>query len=182
MKTLVIHPDDRSTDFLKVIYKDLPNKTVVVGGKTLEEINSLIESHDRVIMLGHGSPSGLFALGLFPGMSGYVIGRAQAELLAKKDNNMFVWCYASDFVQEHNLKGFSSGMFISEVGEAMWCGIPRQTQEQVDEQNNFFCESVSKVVAKPAADIYDYVTEHYGNLAKTNLIAEYNLDRLRYFN
>jgi len=30
-KILIIHPDDRSTDFLKPIYEKLPNITVITG-------------------------------------------------------------------------------------------------------------------------------------------------------
>ena len=60
-KTLVIHPDDRSTDFLKLIYKDKEDWTIIndcnIDRFTLK---SLIRAYDRIIMMGHGSPSGLF--------------------------------------------------------------------------------------------------------------------------
>ena len=58
MKNLIIHPQDTSTDFLSPIYTPLKNKTVVKGGITKTELRTLIESHDRIIMLGHGSPYG----------------------------------------------------------------------------------------------------------------------------
>jgi hypothetical protein len=40
--TLVIHPDDRSTDFLKYIYQDLHTTTVVTGDKNQDEIINMI--------------------------------------------------------------------------------------------------------------------------------------------
>ena len=64
-KILIIHPDDRSTDFLKPIYANVENPTLITGGCTKTQIKELIESHDQVIMLGHGSPGGLFSMGQF---------------------------------------------------------------------------------------------------------------------
>lgn len=180
MKTLVIHPKDPSTDFLKTIYKDITNKTVVTQGMLPEEINILIKSHDRVIMLGHGTPRGLMSIGQFPQTTGFVINDTHAELLAEKEHNIYIWCYASDYVKAHNLKGFSSGMFISEAVEAYACGLSNYTHEEVDNQNNFFCEVVSKVVDRPTKDIYDFVTEEYGQLALRSEVANYNHKRLYY--
>ena len=53
MKRLILHPDDRSTDFLKPIYSQLENTTVITGGlRRQSEIHELIQSHDQLIMLG----------------------------------------------------------------------------------------------------------------------------------
>lgn len=64
-KTLVIHPQDKSTDFLKVIYAGRDDYTIVTGGKTTEEVNELIKQHDHIIMMGHGTPQGLLSVGQF---------------------------------------------------------------------------------------------------------------------
>jgi hypothetical protein len=74
MKTLVIHPKDKSTDFLSPIYAGLDNITLVTGGWSQSQIQEAIQTHDQVMMMGHGSPSGLFAVGQFPNENGYVIG------------------------------------------------------------------------------------------------------------
>ena len=66
MKTLIIHPDDRSTDFLRAIYAPLKNYTLITMG-TRKEVNELIKSHDRIIMCGHGTPYGLLSVGKFEG-------------------------------------------------------------------------------------------------------------------
>ena len=52
MKTLIIHPDDPSTDFLKPIYEHITNATIVTGGISKKEVNQLIEQHDCIYMMG----------------------------------------------------------------------------------------------------------------------------------
>ncbi len=64
MKILIIHPDDPTTDFLSQIYAQFVDKTVVKGGITKSELRELIESHDRILLLGHGSPYGLLSRSL----------------------------------------------------------------------------------------------------------------------
>ena len=122
MKTLIIHPEDKSTDFLTPIYSGFDNTTVIRGGMSKSEVNKQIEKHDRIMMMGHGSPGGLFSVGQFPGSNGYIISHATVDLLQNKEC-IFIWCNADKFVEEHNLKGLYSGMFISEVMEANYCGL-----------------------------------------------------------
>lgn len=177
MKTLVIHPSDYSTDFLKPIYEGIENKTVVTHGKSRDEIIELVESHDRVMMMGHGSPSGLFGIG-FNRL--FVVDNGLVEYLNKKDNNVFIWCNADRFVNRFGLKGFYTGMFISEVGEAYYCGLPNQLQETVDESNNQFAEWVGELFTskKPLNEVYSSIVDSYGKLALTNPVASYNHERL----
>lgn len=179
MRTLVIHPDDRSTDFLRAVYKDIPNKTVITGGLLPYEVDAQIIAHDRVIMLGHGTPSGLLSVGQFPGTA-YVIDQMSANYLKDTKENIYIWCHASDYVKKHNLKGFSSGMFISEVAEATYCGIPNQSQEDVDIQCEYFCNLVGSVVERPTKEIYDFVSKEYGVLAEYCKMSNYNHKRLYY--
>ena len=115
MKTLVIHPKDPTTDFLKPIYQALPDTTVVEGGVFKDEIIDLILQHDRVIMLGHGTPSGLLAVGRFPGdpPPWNIIDHTMVPYL-RQTENIFIWCNADQFVKHHKLNGLYSGMFISE--------------------------------------------------------------------
>ena len=81
MKTLVVHPDDRTTDFLKPIYNSLSDTTVLTGGTYSSiEMNNLIESHERVIMLGHGWQHGLLSKEVFT-QGVYIIDEANADVL-----------------------------------------------------------------------------------------------------
>ena len=135
MKTLIIHPDDPSTDFLKPIYEHVSDATIIHGGVSKATIKQLITEHDRIMMMGHGSPAGLFHVGQFiinGKDNGYIIDQSMIPILKEKDNNVFIWCNADKFVDGFKLEGFYSGMFISEVGEAHYCGLPGTEQDQVD--------------------------------------------------
>ena len=177
MKTLIIHPSDTSTAFLKPIYEGIENKTVITHGKKRSEIIELIESHDRVMMMGHGSPSGLFGIG-FNRL--FVIDNGLVEHLNKKDNNVFIWCNADRFVNRFGLKGFYTGMFISEVGEAYYCVLPNIPQNVVDESNNQFANWVGELFTskKPLNEVYSNIVDSYGKLANKNIVAKYNHERL----
>lgn len=182
MKTLVIHPIDPSTTFLDIVYKNIPDdELTLVQSGTKQQVRELIESHDRVMMMGHGSPQGLFAVGQFKDVnsySGYVIDQSTVELLEQKDNSVFIWCNADRFVNHFNLKGFFSGMFISEVGEATYCGLPGMDQEIVDESNYGFVNIISKYINEDKNLIYENVRKEYGIIADENPVALYNHHRL----
>jgi hypothetical protein len=185
MKTLVIHPDDRSTDFLKPIYESVDNKTVITGGKSREEIIDLIQSHDRVLMMGHGSPGGLFKTGTFSDyLSLYLIDKDLVPYLKDKEN-FYIWCYADEFVRAHNLRGFFSGMFVSEPGEAVACDLVNRRKlldmdllNKVEESNEEFSRIVGENMHLPLDEMFKEVREQYHSVAKSNKIASYNHDRL----
>jgi len=130
--TLVIHLDDRSTDFLRPIYEG-HGYPVISGRIGEDELLATIKQFPRVYMLGHGCPTGLFG-------AGFLIGDKFGPALSQKEG-LFIWCNADAYAKRHKLTGLVSGMFISEVGEAAMFGI-RATQEEVDASNNSF----SKVV------------------------------------
>lgn len=182
MKTLIVHPKDDSTFFLDIVYKNIPDKTIITGGITKTELKELIKSHDRVMMMGHGSPGGLFSVGQFKGdgsrYAGYIIDETIVPLLEEKDNSVFIWCNADKFVDHFGLRGFYSGMFISEVGEASYCGLPGTPQEVVDESNYGFCNIIAKYINEDTESIHTKVTNEYGLIAEENPVALYNNNRL----
>jgi hypothetical protein len=181
MKTLIIHPKDRSTDFLKPIYAGIPDQTVITGGTTRKELHELIRSHDRIIMMGHGYPGGLFSVGQFPA-PGVIVGPDEVEHLRGKEN-IFIWCNADQFVKGHKLKGFSTGMFISEVGEANYCGLPGTQQDEVNESNDTFAQFMSEALNEGlgARDLKETIKDRYGVLADINAVAAYNNYRIYLF-
>lgn len=179
MKTLIIHPEDESTSFLDIVYKPIPQKTVVTGGLTRPELLDLIESHDRIMMMGHGSPNGLFSVGQFRSTNnGFVIDKSFVDILHTKKDCVYIWCNADVFVKNNKLRGFYSGMFISEVGEAYICGLHGINQKIVDESNFSFCNIISKCINRDTKSIYDSVKLEYGLLAEGNPVALYNNNRL----
>jgi hypothetical protein len=69
-------------------------------------------------------------------------------------------------------------MFISEVGEATYCGLPGMDQETVDESNYGFVNIISKYINEDKETIYDNVLYEYNAIAINNPVALYNYNRL----
>ena len=178
MKTLIIHPADPSTSFLDIVYESVQDKTLITCGVSKGDLIRLINEHDRVMMMGHGSPAGLFAVGQFKNVGAYIIDQSMIPYLKQKHNNVYIWCNADKFVDVFGLKGFYSGMFISEVGEANYCGLPGMSQEIVDESNYGFCNIVAKYINEDKELIHENVKKEYGMIAESNPVALYNNNRL----
>ena len=178
MKTLVIHPDDKSTDFLCPIYQTIQDKTVLRNGFTKDEIKEQIKEYDRIIMLGHGSPDGLFAVGQFKTDNSYIIDSSSTDILAEKEENVYIWCHANKFVEKLDLKGFYTGMFVSEILEALYCELPLVEQKVVDESNDGFSKIVSNHINDSKSDIYTNTIKEYQIIANRNLVAAYNIIRI----
>ena len=142
MTTLIIHPDDRSTDFLRPIYRNIKHKTVITGLITRDGLHALIKAHDRIIGLGHGSPSGLFNMSA-GGFGSFILGAGEVEILRGKEL-VSIWCHANQFMEHHKLKGIYSGMFISEVSEARYYNLNEVTQDDVDESNDAFARMLGE--------------------------------------
>jgi hypothetical protein len=89
-----------------------------------------------------------------------------------------IWCNADQFMNRHELNGFYSGMFISEVGEATYCGLPGTEQETVTASNDYFAELLGEVINEPLSVIYEHVMDNYELLTEDNPVANYNHNRL----
>lgn len=139
MKVLVIHPDDRSTDFLDVIYKDHINWTVIrtgVGyGLTKKKLKSLIIEHDVIMMLGHGTEQGLMRSDFTA-----VIDSSYVYLLREK-LTVGIWCNADQFYKKYELTGLGTGMIISEYQEAnLFC--VNADYSAIDKSNHAFARAI----------------------------------------
>ncbi len=182
MKRLIIHPQDASTVFLKKVYERLENVTLIEGGmEHIRNLADLIESHDQVIFLGHGMPLGLLAVGQF-GFHTFVMSGSRVGPLKEKDNSIFIWCYASDFVRSHQLKGFATGMFISEEIEAYANGV-ECTQRDIDISNEVFATAVGTALQQEMEmqELYAYVKKQYEPLVAINPVVRYNWGRVGAF-
>lgn len=180
MKTLVLHPQDISTDFLRPIYANIKRKTVLTKDVSRDVLLSAIRSHDTIIMLGHGSSSGLFNVsGIGKGVM--VVGESLVEELRGKQL-IAIWCNADKFIERHHLPALYSGMFISEVSEAKYCNV-QGTQAMVDESNNTFATLLGNMLGESPTDlktIHSLVGESYEELGESNAVAKYNSDRWYY--
>lgn len=138
MKTLIIHPTDPTTDFVKDMYKDF-GWTVINNPRTSKkELKEAIQAHDRIFMIGHGSPHGLLT------RERTIIGSDMLYLLREKETICF-WCDADKFVEKYELKGFYTGMIISEMVEANFYEV-WATQEHIDESNELMMRALKDSV------------------------------------
>jgi hypothetical protein len=152
MRTLVIHPADRSTDFLKEIYwgKDWKIINDRDACRSRKVITQLIKKHDRIIMMGHGYPGGLF----------FTCINSQMVYLLRQKECVCIWCNADQFVRRYNLKGFFTGMFISEVGEAAGRGIT-VGQEEVTASNNLFAVLMGDLLTDDRTNVLAEIKTSY---------------------
>ena len=141
MKTLVIHPQDYTTRFLTVIHQDHPEWTVITESVSKKVLKEQIKAHDRIVMLGHGTPYGLLGFGRF------VIDSTYVYLLREKDC-VCIWCNANMFVEKYGLKGFYTGMIISEIDEAYMCSV-KVGVDELEAANWLFAEAIQQSIDEP---------------------------------
>ncbi len=179
---LVIHPSDTSTVFLSPIYSGLENTSVLVGRTSYDEVFKLCQRHKRILMMGHGSPFGLFAVGQFNSefFLPYIINDKYVPLFKNQPDNVFIWCNADEFMERNQLKGFYTGMFISETTEAAFCGLGVVEKSIVEASNDAFSAIVHKYINCPKKELYEKVKKEYEVVAKDNIVAAYNHSRLYY--
>ena len=73
----------------------------------------MVNDHDRIVMMGHGYPHGLF----------YSYIDSKLVYLLKEKECVCIWCNSDQFVNRYKFTGFFTGMFISEVREANFFNI-----------------------------------------------------------
>lgn len=140
MKTLVIHPKDETTDFLGKIYEK-HDWTVINTNMPKHQLKKMITDHDRIIMLGHGTDKGLIGFGNAFIDSNYVY-------LLRDKIGVYIWCDANVFVEKYGLKGFYTGMIISEYYEALYCSV-NTTYQEIEESNLLFSNAIKEAIGKP---------------------------------
>lgn len=144
MKTLVIHPEDPTTDFLKPIYEGR-DWTIINDNISKSKLKKAMREHDRIVMLGHGTEYGLI---------GYkeksLIDSSWVWLLREKEV-VCIWCNADVFVTKYGLKGLYTGMIISEPLEAVLYHITT-SDEEIELSNIIFAESVKQGIDEKDSD------------------------------
>ena len=123
MRTLVIHPNDPSTQFLRRFYNvDSPDFTVMDERNSNSEIRNALNSDEfqRVMMLGHGYEYGLLSPQCYGSTRMFerdIISPQHVEFLRRLEC-IGIWCNANIFADRYDLHGLFSGMVISELSEA----------------------------------------------------------------
>ena len=181
--TFVIHCEDRTTEMLKQIYEGKNWDVLRDGNIDKDELHSLLESHDKIICLGHGTSYGL--LNVQGG--GYTIGPNEAKYL--KNKKLFIiWCNASDYAKTHGLHGFITGNMPSDKWEARAAGYD-VGEKYMDDNITFWSKCCADYVEQAlrgdfkgaAANIVRDYLAVYGDETKWNDqelgITKYNADR-----
>lgn len=177
--TLVIHPKDASTDFLARIYKDKDWTSIRSWPQDPASLKRFINCYDRIIMMGHGTPSGLLNVGSFYGDEPnqfYVIDNYFADLLQTKET-VSIWCHSDQFARQYKLPGFHTGMIISEVSEAQYVlgKTPLNAEETLDNMN-LFADVVGKHIDNPnLLEMQKLIREQYN---RDDPVSAFNRDNI----
>ena len=131
---LVIHPEDRTTDVLKILYEELDAQVIVddCSRPVIDHLLKHASTRERVMLLGHGSDKGLFFRrdDTKNEFDKVIVGHRNNYMLRRHDGNIIgIWCHANLFAQAEGLHGLFSGMMISEESEAEEYGIAATHEE-----------------------------------------------------
>ncbi len=156
---LVIHPKDRTTVVLSVLYEGTESR-IFDQSSSNREIESLLRHcsrQERIMLLGHGSNTGLFSKenDELPDFDRIIVGHPHAYHLRRHNGNIVgVWCHAEMFARKEGLHGLFSGMIISEKSEAEEYGIIT-LQHIIEESNIVMCRKLRELLDEgcPLSDI-----------------------------
>lgn len=131
---LVIHPIDRTTEVLKMLYAGLDARVVSddCSNKEMDHLLKHTSTQERVMLLGHGSDKGLFFRrdDTKNEFDKVIVAHRNNYMLRRHDGNIIgIWCHANLFAQAEGLHGLFSGMMISEESEAEEYGIAATHEE-----------------------------------------------------
>jgi hypothetical protein len=180
IRTLVIHPRDSSTDFLKDVYRNLSSFTLIQGGVTRAEIVEALIDHERIILLGRGSEKGLYASGVFDTISPYIVDEEMFPWLFGKEN-IFIWRNSDLFAYFNQLQGLFTGKFACTLEKVYFYKIKKGSFEHVEESNNLFSTLLGDLLHLPASAIYPALRECYGRQGMNNPVIDFNCQRLIYY-
>lgn len=136
---LVVHPNDRTTKMLSLLYEGV-DAQVIIKNCSSKEMGRLLchtSSQERIMLLGHGSENGLFyreddRADVFDNI---IVGHPHAYHLRKHRGNIVgIWCNSDMFARKEGLHGLFTGMIISELSEALLYHV-ETTQEELDREN-----------------------------------------------
>lgn len=183
--TLVIHCTDDSTDMLSQLYQGKGWDVINDGSIAEEELHKLMQSHSRIVMLGHGTSSGLINVQHGKGGKRFtVVDERYAEDL--KNKKLFViWCYADEFF---NKIGVGQGQFItsnmpSEVWECSAAGCGDISASEMLENITYWSKLCADVIDKcldgDVKSSVDYIRRNYIEKYGDHAVTRYNAIRTK---
>ena len=150
MIMLVIHPTDRTTEMLSILYEGLEARLIEAdcSNKEMGHLLHHTARSERLMLLGHGSDKGLFFRknDEEEGFDGVIIGHPQAYYLRRHCGGIIgIWCHAVEFAKKEGLHGLFSGMIISEMREAETYGVETD-KESMDRTNRTMFTQLRKLL------------------------------------
>jgi hypothetical protein len=173
MKTLLIHAEDETTDFLSTIY-DGKDWTIVTKNISKSKLKLLISEHDIIVLMGHGTERGLA-----DGDFNFIVDSGLVYLLREKIN-IGIWCNADQFFKKYALKGLATGMIISDYMEAnMYCVIA--TWQEIEESNFKFAQSIKHSLLLEDLELSKEKIQESYIVDGLNRVVDFNRENIHYF-
>ena len=146
---------------------------------TKGQVRKLLKEHlERpLIICGHGDSSGVYN----HTWTGYILTSKEVDFLRKLSAIIGVWCYASNFADSYNLKGFFTSMFISNTDEAMDILQTKYSEQEISEENIWFSKKLNELILSgiPMEQWTQILQDHSINSEKK--FVKYNYEALGYF-
>ena len=106
---LVIHPTDRTTEMLSILYEGLEAKLIEsdCSNKEMGHLLRHTSPSERIMLLGHGSDKGLFYRDddTKDEFDKIIVGHPHAFHLRNHGSNIIgIWCHAVEFAKESTEK------------------------------------------------------------------------------
>ena len=166
--------EDTST--FSPLYENIEGSTLLYNPTKEEVVKILSERPNESLMcFGHGTESGL----LSEDWSETIIDSSMVDLLRDRDI-IGIWCYASEFAKRHNLRGFFTYMFVSNLQECVFCRLGYYDEEIIFEQNEKFARRINKLInnGTPLADWVELLNE---GRDQGYAFVDFNYENLCYF-
>lgn len=147
---LVIHPTDRTTEMLSILYEGLEAKLIEsdCSNKEMGHLLRHTSPSERIMLLGHGSDKGLFYRDddTKDEFDKIIVGHPHAFHLRNHGSNIIgIWCHAVEFAKKEGLHGLFSGMIISEMSEAEKYGVTTD-KESMDRTNRLMFTQLRRLL------------------------------------
>ena len=163
------------TDLLKQIYEGLDDIKLLVN-PTYEEVDKILMDNpgEKFLAIGHGTWEGLLNVD----WTGYAIDEDTAPLLRDREV-IGIWCNSDWYARLNSLKGFYTGMFISNQQEAEAYNFVA-LEPEVFEEVSQFAKRVNGLL-KQGVPLCEWVERLRSEADLKKDFVKYNYDGLRYY-
>ena len=192
MATIVFsNTGDVDTRVLAALWDGIPDARVLDVRPGTPDARRAVDSaiaaeEDTLILCGHGSPQGLFDpsvmargadLAAIARNPPYLVDATNAPSIRAR-RVVGVWCYAAAFAESAGLRGFFTGMFVSNPMEAAFVGCPgRDSAATITEQEVLFCRRVNELL-RADVPMEDWIPRLNAQADRSLGVVRYNYDRL----